>query len=120
MASRPDNKHGITVTPKQGLPVLILADGAGSAQSLVATINQTDASAVYEGAVRELPMVVNGDMTVEEASATFARDFRRVLTGRKFLGARDVTRVEDETGTYWTASALWSFEELAAAPIEEG
>lgn len=120
MATRPDNKHAVIITPAQGPSVLLLIDGSGAAQALTDAINQTDATAVNEGMVRELPMVINGDIEPLEARHTFSRDFRRVMSDRKLLEVRELTRIQEDEegdepgGIYWTAVALWGMIERPA------
>ena len=117
MATRPDNKHGVTFTPFQGTRVLVLTDGAGAAQALTSALNKTDGSAVYEGEVRELPMVINGDLAEDEVLDTFGQLLHRLLLGRKLLEVRDPKCTRDASGVFFTATALWAFE--VAAPAEE-
>jgi hypothetical protein len=119
MASRP-TKTAVTITPVQGAPVLITFDDPGAAQRFVTTISDNgDAAAKLEGAVHELPMILNGDFEANDVQSTLRRDFRRAMEGRRFLEARDVERVEDDSGVFWRATALWTFDERPSAAARE-
>lgn len=123
MASRPDTKFAVRISPLQGDPVLVLVDSSGAANALVSQLTEnSDASALNEGAVYELPMAISHDLENSDAVLpyeAFSRDFRRATTGRKLLDVRSVERIEDESGVYWRAIALWAFEERPKAVVAE-
>ena len=122
MATRPETKHGVTITPARGLPVLILVESSGAASALTSQIrDNTDGSAVNEGAVYELPLISTLGETAhpDDVQRAMETNFSRALVGRRLLELRDVAFQQDSNGDFWRATALWAFDDRPKAVAAE-
>lgn len=114
MASRPDTRHAIQITPKEGASVILLVDSSAAANALVTTLlTDTDAKAEDLGKVYDLPMVawagLNATSPIEEIEASMRLNFSRTLVDRRLIELRDLIYKEDDAGGYWAGTALWVF-----------
>lgn len=116
MASRPNNKFAVLITPAGwDAPILHVFTEQGAATATVNAIrDSSDAEAEFVGTAWELPMIATrstaADWDLAFVLAVMRLNFERTMPGRRLLAVRDVELKTDPSGDFATGTALWAHE----------